>query len=124
MFTASETAGWEPSLPPQLWVARAAHKTLFICEKVKSVMQHTARPGKSSMYGGRNPPCSPACALLVDLITLPAQAGDTELQAWSQLFSSQPQLDTQASVSEVVGCHQPHTLVVHHVLDGVCLFVS
>ena len=76
------------------------------------------------MYGGRNPPCSPACALLVDLITLPAQAGDTELQAWSQLFSSQPQLDTQASVSEVVGGHQSHTFVVHHFLDGGCLFVS
>ena len=76
------------------------------------------------MYGGRNPPCLSACALLVDLITLTAQAGDTDLQTWSQLFFSQPQLDTQASVSEVVGGHQPHTFVVHHFLDGGCLFVS
>ena len=38
-------------------------------------MQNIAWPGNISVYGGRNPPFSPACALLAVLILLPVQAG-------------------------------------------------
>ena len=50
---------------------RATHKLFFICVTDKSVRQSTAQPENISMYGGRNWPCSPACAPLVDLTPLP-----------------------------------------------------
>ena len=60
---------------------RAAHTA-------KSAMQSTVRPGNISLYGGRNPPCSPACACLVNLILPPDQAGSAESQDGLRYFVS------------------------------------